>query len=96
MRNELSLWRRHLKSCPLQRRNETKCKCPIWCDGYRNKRIRQSMGTTNWERAEGLRDRIVEPGVAPSVGLSVEPLLKALEESEPFANFCPDALEEYA
>lgn len=50
----LSLWRRHLKSCPhkAKGRAHTKCACPIWCDGeVDGKRYRQSLETRDWQRA---------------------------------------------
>lgn len=63
MRDELRLWRRHLKSCPLSGRAERKCSCPIWCDGsLGGRRVRQSLGTTNWDRAERRVSKMVDPG----------------------------------
>src|SRR5579859_1575386 len=50
----LSLWRRHLKTCPHREMGRTyiKCACPIWCDGeVDGKRVRQSVGTRDWARA---------------------------------------------
>ena len=64
MRGELILWRRHLRKCAHREegRGYTKCHCPIWCDGYlENRRLRYSMNTTNWERAERLLDRVPDP-----------------------------------
>jgi len=50
----LSLWRRHLKSCPHsgKGRAHVKCSCPIWCDGELDgKRVRESLDTRDWQRA---------------------------------------------
>jgi len=50
----LSLWRRHLKSCPHRKkgRPHTKCSCPIWCDGeIDGARCRHSLETCDWQRA---------------------------------------------
>ena len=50
----LTLYRRHLDTCPHRERGRkyTKCGCPIHCDGILNgRRVRQSMDTGNWARA---------------------------------------------
>ena len=50
----LSLWRRHLKSCPHRKKGRpyTKCSCPIWCDGeIEGARCRHSLETCDWQRA---------------------------------------------
>ena len=50
----LSLWRRHLKSCPHRKRGRsyTRCSCPIWCDGeIDGARCRHSLETCDWQRA---------------------------------------------
>ena len=50
----LSLWRRHLKTCPGRSKGRlfTKCACPISCDGEVNgHRVRKSLKTCDWARA---------------------------------------------
>jgi integrase len=60
----LSLWRRHLKSCPHRSKGRpyTKCSCPIWCDGdVDGKRVRKSMDTRDWARATRNLGKIEDP-----------------------------------
>ncbi len=49
---KLTAYRRHLGSCEHRRKGQayTLCACPIWVYGAG---VRQSLGTTNWERALG-------------------------------------------
>ncbi|MDP9054619.1 MAG: tyrosine-type recombinase/integrase [Acidobacteriota bacterium] len=50
----LSLYRRHLKTCPYFAKGtaHTKCSCPIWCDGELDgKRYRRSLEVRDWQRA---------------------------------------------
>lgn len=66
MRGELKLWRRHLASCAAHSRTDTSCSCPVWVDGrIEGKRIRHSLGTSNWERAERKIERMLDPESAP-------------------------------
>lgn len=49
------LYRRHAPECKHAKkgRNYTACKCPIWRDGYeKGVRVRRSMETRNWDRAQ--------------------------------------------
>jgi integrase/recombinase XerD len=51
----LTLYRRHLKSCPYRSvgRKYRRCRCPIWVDGLVGDRdIRQSLGIRDWLRAQ--------------------------------------------
>ena len=69
----LTLYRRHLKTCPHRAgdRKYTKCQCPIHCDGFiKDERIRESMDTVNCARAmrrmveleeEATSDRVRKP-----------------------------------
>lgn len=51
----LTLWRRHLKSCPHRVRTYKKCGCPIWVQGtLRGKWLKQSLDLRNWESAQML------------------------------------------
>jgi integrase len=48
----LSLYRRHVKKCAFRKRTETKCQCPVWCDGFvAGVRVHQTMDTRNWSVA---------------------------------------------
>ena len=51
----LDLYRRHLPTCPHKEKGRAyrKCDCPLHCDGeVRGQRIRQSLKTTNYDRAK--------------------------------------------
>lgn len=55
MRGVVTLRRRHLQTCPHAAKgwNYTLCPCPIWAQGMLDgRRIRQSLGTNDWGRAE--------------------------------------------
>jgi integrase/recombinase XerC len=51
----LTIWRRHAPDCPHRSkgRNYLKCDCPLWADGYVNRKrvLRQSLGTRDMARA---------------------------------------------
>jgi site-specific recombinase XerD len=73
----LSLWRRHLKSCPHgeKGRSYTKCSCPIWCDGeIDGKRYRYSLETRDWQRAIRKLAALEDPH-APRVKPIVEAII---------------------
>lgn len=70
----LSLYRRHLRTCPHRGKgqNYTKCSCPIWCDGELNgERCRQSLKTRDWQRAIRKLAALEDPR-APQVKAVVE------------------------
>jgi integrase len=49
----LILWRRHIKSCPLNSREKLRCVCPIWIDWrIGGQRIRKPIGLRDWQRAQ--------------------------------------------
>lgn len=51
----LSLYRRHLKSCPHvgKGRRHVRCTCPVWCDGTLNGvDFRRSVNTRDWNEAQ--------------------------------------------
>jgi len=57
----LVLYRRHTKRCRSKRpehdREWRKCDCPIWVEGQLDRWLRQSLKTSNWQRAsEIVRD----------------------------------------
>ncbi len=74
MGDELILWRRHLKSCDhrAEGREYTGCRCPVWCDGtISGQRIRRSMDTLDWDRAERRLARILDPEApAPPIAIA--------------------------
>jgi site-specific recombinase XerC len=53
----LTIYRRHRKHCKYCRkgRKYRHCQCPIWVDGFLGggKRIRESLETRDWQRAQG-------------------------------------------
>lgn len=57
----LTLFRRHLKTCPHTSRRERRCKCPISVEGtLGGNPIRKALDLTSWEAAESrVRDWIV-------------------------------------
>jgi integrase/recombinase XerD len=51
----LSLYRRHLKSCPNTLRSHKKCGCPIWAQGtLHGKWMKKTLDLRNWEAAQKL------------------------------------------
>ena len=51
----LSLYHRHLPTCPHRDKDRAhrKCDCPLHVDGeVRGVRVRQSLNTPNWDRAK--------------------------------------------
>lgn len=49
----LTLFRRHLRSCPHNSRSYRRCKCPIHVEGsVSGQKIRKSLDLTNWEAAQ--------------------------------------------
>ena len=47
----LSLWKRHLKSCPHKDIYYRRCACPVWAQGaFQGEFIRKSLDTRSWER----------------------------------------------
>ena len=66
----LSLWRRHMKSCPHRARTYKKCGCPIWVQGtLHDKWLKKSLDLRNWESAQKLV-RDWESGHSKSLELS--------------------------
>lgn len=48
----LTIYRRHKKECPHTSRDNRRCRCPVWVQGsLPDERIRESMGTCNWQKA---------------------------------------------
>src|SRR6516165_1642679 len=61
---DIGLYRRHTPECSQAKkgRKARKCQCPVWCDGYINgRRIRESMKTRDWRRAEWKVSRTLTP-----------------------------------
>ena len=51
----LTIFRRHLKSCPQTSREYRRCRCPIHVEGtLAGARIRKSLDLTSWEAAQAL------------------------------------------
>src|SRR5215471_16782953 len=51
----LTIWRRHAEDCPHRSKGRAylKCNCPLWADGYINRKrtLRQSLETRDLARA---------------------------------------------
>lgn len=65
---DLELWRRHTPDCPRAKhgRKATKCRCPVWCDGFIDgQRVRQPMKTRDWRRAEWKLSQMLTPEGQP-------------------------------
>ncbi len=80
----LTLYRRHLDTCPQRDRGRSyvKCPCPIHCDGFvSGRRVRQSMNTVNWSRATRrmaeLEEQVVGGKVQKSVADATEAFLSS-------------------
>lgn len=70
---DLLLYRRHTKRCPHKREGVqyTKCACPLYADGYVDgRRIRHSLKTRAWARAERLVRQMQDPDAPSDVGIS--------------------------
>jgi integrase/recombinase XerD len=51
----LTMYRRHIKSCPQTSMRYKRCKCPIWVVGRAEGQfVRKSLGIVNWERAQAV------------------------------------------
>jgi site-specific recombinase XerD len=74
----LILWRRHIKRCPHNSRDNLRCHCPIWIDWrISGKRIRKPLHLHDWQVAQK-RARDTEANGAPQGGvpLTVDDALK--------------------
>lgn len=80
MSGMLSLFRRHLKSCPhrAKGRAHTKCDCPVWCDGLiGGRRVRESLDTISWDRARRRALDREEAAVSPRTRKPVGDAIRA-------------------
>ena len=65
----LTRFRRHRKECPhrLKGRRYTRCRCPVWMDGYvRGSRLLKSLKTTDWQEAGRKIQRLEDPEAVKS------------------------------
>lgn len=68
----LSLYRRHMKSCPNTMRSHKKCGCPIWAQGtLHGKWMKKTLDLRNWEAAQKLV-REWEAGTTQAETMKVE------------------------
>jgi integrase/recombinase XerD len=80
----LTLYRRHLKSCPYRNagRKYRRCRCPIWVDGFVGSRdMRKSLGIRDWLRAQGAA-RALEVG-EPEPTSDLSPTLRSWSPQRP-------------
>ena len=49
----LSLYRRHVRKCPADSRENLRCQCPIWMDWTSGStRLQKSLGIRDWQAAQ--------------------------------------------
>ncbi len=49
----LNLYRRHVRKCPNDSRNNLRCQCPIWMDWTQGStRLQKSLGIRDWQAAQ--------------------------------------------
>ena len=64
--SDIILYRRHTAECPSEHRDQTDCRCAVWCDGIvAGRRFRRSLKTTDWGRAERKLARLTDPEAPP-------------------------------
>jgi site-specific recombinase XerD len=90
----LNLYRRHAPECPHEAKGigYTKCSCPIWAYGdVEGKRVRQSMKTRDWARANRRLSRMDSPAAGP-----MKPIKEAIGEFlEAGRDLAPATLRKY-
>ncbi len=83
----LTLFRRHLKTCPQSSRRYRRCACPIHVEGsLRGEKIRKALDLTSWEAADSLiagwnatgEIGVIRPDV-PSIAEAVQKFLADAE-----------------
>jgi hypothetical protein len=63
----LTIYKRHLSSCPHRSRTYKKCACPAWAQGtLRGESVRKSLDVRSWEAAQKIV-RDLEAGVKKDV-----------------------------
>jgi integrase/recombinase XerD len=78
----LTIFRRHLKSCPHTSRRSRRCGCPIQVDGsLGGEKVRRALDLVSWEAASNL---IHEWNTAGRIGGAVRKLMLAREAVELF------------
>ena len=90
----LTIYRRHLKSCPHTSVTYRRCKCPIHVRGSVNRRKvkRQALDLTNWEKAqEKIRSWEIQGFIeaAPAPPLGSRASFPVEESSKATASGCP-------
>jgi integrase/recombinase XerD len=82
----LTLYRRHIVTCPHRLRRFRRCRCPIWVEGtLRGEKIRKSLDLNAWEAAS---DLVREWEASGEIGV-VKPEVPTLAEA--VAKFLADA-----
>jgi len=78
----ITIYKRHLENCAQRGkgRKYRRCPCPIWADGVLSRKtIRRSLGTGDWEEAQGIV-AAWEAGGEPPLGPEAVTLAEAWEE----------------
>lgn len=73
----LTIYRRHRKDCShrSEGRKYRRCRCPIWADGFlAGEETRQSLGTSNWEKAQETVREWEAAGAIPVTAKAEEPM----------------------
>ena len=83
----LTLFRRHLKTCPHTSRRYHRCQCPIHVEGsLRGEKIRKALDLTSWEAASDLITGWNASGVIgvikPEVPTVVEAVAKFFDDAK--------------
>ncbi|MBL8215825.1 MAG: tyrosine-type recombinase/integrase [Bryobacterales bacterium] len=85
----LTLYRRHVETCPHRHKGRewTKCDCPIHCDGMvGGRRVRLAMDTVNWDRARRrlgeIEDDAASGKIRKPVKIATEAFMQAREVGE--------------
>jgi site-specific recombinase XerD len=78
----LNLYRRHIRKCPNDSRDDLRCSCPIWIDWTLpdGERVQKSLGLRDWQAAQR-RGREMEAEGITTVGQPVT-IKKAIEDFE--------------
>ncbi|HYC58180.1 MAG TPA: hypothetical protein VEK79_01305 [Thermoanaerobaculia bacterium] len=99
----LSLFRRHLRTCPSREKGRAwkRCGCPIWMGGsIGNEKVpRRSLNLTSWEAAENLLAEMKKAGSTQVVAVvkpkTIEEAVKVFLADAEFRNLAESSLRIY-
>jgi integrase/recombinase XerD len=91
----LTVFRRHLKSCPHSSRRERRCKCPLQVEGtLRGEKIRKALNVTSWEAAQDVV-RDWELGVVAEAIVTIADAKKHFLEDAEARKLSRESLKKY-